>query len=67
MGWQMLPMIVLLSSLVGAIVGISLILLRNHQRDIPIPFGPYLAAAGWIAFLWGESLNSAYLNTFGLS
>lgn len=67
MGWQMLPMIVLLSSLVGAIVGISLILLRNHQRDIPIPFGPYLAAAGWIAFLWGESLNSAYLSTFGLS
>jgi leader peptidase (prepilin peptidase)/N-methyltransferase len=56
-----------LSSLVGAIVGISLILLRNHQRDIPIPFGPYLAAAGWIAFLWGESLNSAYLSTFGLS
>jgi leader peptidase (prepilin peptidase)/N-methyltransferase len=67
MGWQMLPMIVLLSSLVGAIVGISLILLRNHQRDIPTPFGPYLAAAGWIAFLWGESLNSAYLSTFGLS
>lgn len=67
MGWQLLPMIVLLSSLVGAMVGISLILLRNHQRDIPIPFGPYLAAAGWIAFLWGDTINSVYLSTFGLS
>jgi len=67
MGWQLLPMIVLLSSLVGAIVGISLILLRNHQRDIPIPFGPYLAAAGWLAFLWGDTINSVYLSTFGLS
>jgi leader peptidase (prepilin peptidase)/N-methyltransferase len=67
MGWQLLPMIVLLSSLVGAVVGISLILLKNHQRDIPIPFGPYLAAAGWIAFLWGDTINSVYLSTFGLS
>lgn len=66
MGWQALPMIVLLSSLVGAVVGISLILLKNHQRDIPIPFGPYLAAAGWIAFLWGEQINAIYLSTFGL-
>lgn len=67
MGWELLPMIVLLSSLVGAVVGISLILLKNHQRDIPIPFGPYLAAAGWIAFLWGDSINALYLSTFGLS
>jgi leader peptidase (prepilin peptidase)/N-methyltransferase len=67
MGWQLLPMIVLLSSLVGAVVGISLILLKNHQHDIPIPFGPYLAAAGWIAFLWGDTINSVYLSTFGLS
>jgi leader peptidase (prepilin peptidase)/N-methyltransferase len=67
MGWQLLPMIVLLSSLVGAVVGISLILLKNHQRDIPIPFGPYLAAAGWIAFLWGDTINHVYLSTFGLS
>lgn len=66
MGWQALPMIVLLSSLVGAVVGISLILLKNHQRDIPIPFGPYLAAAGWLAFLWGDQINAIYLNTFGL-
>jgi leader peptidase (prepilin peptidase)/N-methyltransferase len=67
MGWQSLPMIVLLSSLVGAVVGITLILLRNHQRDVPIPFGPYLAAAGWIAFLWGDQINAVYLSSFGLS
>lgn len=67
MGWQYLPMIVLLSSLVGAIVGISLILLKNHQRDIPIPFGPYLAAAGWIAFIWGDTINRVYLSSFGLA
>jgi leader peptidase (prepilin peptidase)/N-methyltransferase len=66
MGWQSLPMIVLLSSLGGAVVGITLILLRNHQRDVPIPFGPYLAAAGWIAFLWGDQINAVYLSTFGL-
>lgn len=67
MGWQYLPIIVLLSSLVGAVVGISLILLRQHQRDIPIPFGPYLAAAGWIALIWGEQLNQGYLHLAGLS
>ncbi len=67
MGWQYLPMIVLLSSLVGAVVGISLVLLKNHQRDIPIPFGPYLAAAGWIALIWGEKLNQFYLGSVGLS
>lgn len=67
MGWQYLPMIVLLSSLVGAVVGISLVLLKNHHRDIPIPFGPYLAAAGWIALIWGDSLNRLYLGSVGLS
>lgn len=67
MGWQSLPMIVLLSSLVGAVVGISLVLIKNHQRDTPIPFGPYLAAAGWIALIWGDSLNRLYMGTAGLS
>lgn len=61
MGWQMLPLIILLSSLVGAIVGLSLILFRQHDRQIPIPFGPYLATAGWIALLWGEQITQAYL------
>ncbi|MDZ7662332.1 A24 family peptidase [Thiohalophilus sp.] len=62
LGWQMLPAIILLSSLVGAVVGIALILFRQHQAGKPIPFGPYLAAAGWIALLWGPQLNQAYLN-----
>jgi len=66
-GWSYLPTIVLLSSLVGAIVGISLIVLRKQHRDIPIPFGPYLAAAGWIAFIWGDVINQAYLSWSGLS
>lgn len=67
LGWQYLPIIVLLSSLVGAVVGITLVLLQKHQRDIPIPFGPYLAAAGWIALIWGDTLNRLYLSTAGLS
>ena len=67
MGWQALPMIVLLSSLVGALVGISLILLKQQHRDIPIPFGPYLAAAGWLALIWGDALTTGYLNWSGLS
>ena len=65
LGWTLLPTIVLLSSLVGAIVGISLIVFRKHQRDIPIPFGPYLAAAGWIALIWGQQINVLYLGWVG--
>jgi leader peptidase (prepilin peptidase)/N-methyltransferase len=65
MGWQQLPMIILLSSLVGAAVGISMILLRGHDRNVPIPFGPYLAAAGWLALVWGDSLTGWYLGYMG--
>jgi leader peptidase (prepilin peptidase) / N-methyltransferase len=61
LGWKMLPVIILLSSLVGAIVGVSLILFARHGRNIPIPFGPYLAAAGMIALLYGNGLVQAYL------
>ncbi|HEB86366.1 MAG TPA: prepilin peptidase [Gammaproteobacteria bacterium] len=61
LGWQMLPAIILLSSMVGAVIGILLIAGKRHQRGIPIPFGPFLAAAGWIALLWGHDLNHAYL------
>ena len=61
LGWQALPMILLLASLVGAIVGIALILLRGRDRNIPIPFGPYLAAAGWLVLLGGDSLITVYL------
>ncbi|MEN8169487.1 MAG: A24 family peptidase [Pseudomonadota bacterium] len=59
-GWQALPMVILLSSMVGAVVGISLILFRGRDRQLPIPFGPYLAAAGWIAMLWGDEIVSGY-------
>ena len=61
LGWQSLPLVILLSSFVGAIVGIGLIVFRGRDRNIPIPFGPYLAAAGWIALMWGDQIISAYL------
>ena len=61
LGWQILPLTILLSSLMGAVVGIALILLRKHGREIPIPFGPYLAAAGLLALYWGKPLTEAYL------
>jgi len=66
MGWKMLPAIILLSSAVGAVVGIALILLRGRDRNIPIPFGPYLATAGWITLLWGKDITNAYLHFSGL-
>lgn len=61
MGWTMLPAIILLSSIVGAVVGITLMLVTKRGRNIPIPFGPYLAAAGVIALFWGNTLNRLYL------
>ena len=65
-GWQQLPLVILLSALVGAIVGIGLMVLKSRGKDVPIPFGPYLAAAGWIALLWGEEISGAYLGLWGL-
>jgi len=64
LGWQMLPLVVLASSLVGAVFGISLMLLAKHGRNVPIPFGPYLAAAGVVALFWGQRLNQHYLGLF---
>jgi leader peptidase (prepilin peptidase)/N-methyltransferase len=64
LGWQMLLPIVLLSAAVGAIVGGALIALRRQQRGNPIPFGPFLAAAGWVAMLWGPALVARYLGLF---
>ncbi len=61
LGWTMLPLIILLSSLVGAVVGITLILFAQHGRNIPIPFGPYLAGGGIIALFWGQTLTQSYL------
>ncbi len=65
LGWQMLPLIILLSSLVGAVVGIILIVALKHGRNIPIPFGPYLAGGGLIALFWGPVLTQAYLRLLG--
>ena len=64
LGWKMLPVVILLSSLVGAVVGIALIVFSRHGRNTPIPFGPYLAAAGLIALFWGETINRTYLRLF---
>jgi leader peptidase (prepilin peptidase) / N-methyltransferase len=60
LGWAMLPTIILLSSVVGALVGIGLIVFARHGRDKPIPFGPYLAAAGMIALFYGERISGAF-------
>jgi len=60
-GWQLLPILILMASVVGAVVGISLMLFKNHQREQAIPFGPYLAIAGWITLLWGQGIWSWYL------
>ena len=65
-GWQGLPVIVLLSSVVGAVVGIVLIVARGRDRNIPIPFGPYLAAAGWLTLLWGHDITARYFALLGL-
>jgi len=61
LGWKMLPLVILASSLVGAFVGIVLIVLARRGREVPIPFGPYLAGAGLIALLWGRELVDRYL------
>lgn len=66
MGWQLLPLIIVLSSIVGALVGVSLIIFKGQDKQTPIPFGPYLAAAGWIAILWGETIMAFYLSANGL-
>jgi leader peptidase (prepilin peptidase) / N-methyltransferase len=66
LGWQAIPMIILLSSLVGAICGIALMVIKQRGRDVAIPFGPYLAMAGWISLLWGERIMHLYMGTVGL-
>jgi len=66
LGWQYLPIIILLSSLVGAVIGISMVIIVKKDRNIPIPFGPYLAAAGWLALLWGKEINALYLTSIGM-
>lgn len=65
LGWQKLPLVILLSSVVGAAVGIALIVLARHGREKPIPFGPYLAAAGLIALFWGDLITRRWLPILG--
>ena len=62
LGWTMLPLIILISAVVGAVTGVLMIALKQHERSVPIPFGPYLAAAGWIAMLWGKQIVNWYLD-----
>ncbi len=66
MGWKILPLVILLSAGTGALLGIAMIVLRGRDRAAPIPFGPYLAAAGWIAMLYGHELIDGYLRMSGL-
>jgi leader peptidase (prepilin peptidase)/N-methyltransferase len=63
MGWTLLPMIILLSSVVGSIIGITMIVFGQNKKQQPIPFGPYLAIAGWVALLWGQEINQLYLSS----
>lgn len=61
LGWQSLPLIILLSSFLGAVIGVSMILLLGRDRTLPIPFGPFLCVAGWVALMWGDGITRAYL------
>lgn len=65
-GWQMLPEIILVSSVMGAICGIALMAVKRRGREIPIPFGPYLAIAGWFALLWGDGTYGSVFARFGI-
>ncbi|HAU68576.1 MAG TPA: prepilin peptidase [Gammaproteobacteria bacterium] len=65
-GWQYLPQIILISTLLGSIVGISLMLFKKARGEMAIPFGPYIAIAGWCAILWGAEINEAYFRFAGL-
>jgi len=62
-GWQLLPLLILMASAVGAIIGIALMVFKNHKREQAIPFGPYLAIAGWITMIWGNNIWAWYLST----
>jgi leader peptidase (prepilin peptidase)/N-methyltransferase len=66
LGWKLLPLVLLLSAFTGAVLGISMIVLRGRDRSAPLPFGPYLAAAGWLAMLYGNELFDGYLRVSGL-
>lgn len=62
LGWQQLPMIILMSAVVGVALNVGMIVTRGKDRSIPIPFGPYLAGAGWITMIWGETIKNTYID-----
>ncbi|MGW8248452.1 MAG: prepilin peptidase [Acidiferrobacterales bacterium] len=64
LGWQQLPLIILLSSLAGALLGVAMILVAGRDKQLPMPFGPFLCIAGWVALLWGKDIVSGYLHLF---
>ena len=66
MGWQLIPLIIILSSAVGAVLGCIILLSNRQGRDTALPFGPYLAAAGWISLLWGSQILASYIQFDGL-
>jgi leader peptidase (prepilin peptidase) / N-methyltransferase len=66
LGWKVLPLVIILSAATGAVLGILMIALRGRDRSAPMPFGPYLAAAGWLAMMYGDSLVNGYLRVSGL-
>lgn len=66
LGWKLLPLVIILSAATGAVLGILMIALRGRDRSAPMPFGPYLAAAGWIAMMYGNVLVDGYLRISGL-
>ncbi len=66
LGWQSIPLIIILSSVLGAIIGLTLIVFKGHDKSNPIPFGPYIALAGWIAMLWGDIIISKYFHYIGI-
>ena len=67
LGWKLLPLVIVLSAATGAVLGILMIALRGRDRRAPMPFGPYLAAAGWLAMMYGETLLNGYLRLSGLT
>ncbi len=66
LGWQMLPLVIILAAVAGAAIGIGLIVLRGRDRAQPIPFGPFLAIGGWVALMWGEEITRSYLRSAGI-
>jgi leader peptidase (prepilin peptidase)/N-methyltransferase len=66
LGWKLLPLVILLAAGTGAVLGILMIVLRGRDRAAPMPFGPYLAAAGWLAMMYGNAIVISYLRMSGL-